>query len=631
MTISKLVLFHLMLFIGISSYCQVPQAIKYQAVARSSNGNPVATKSVSIRISILQYSSLGQVVYQETQNVTTDNAGVFSIAIGMGTAITGVFSQINWASGNFFIKSEFDFGDGSGFQLSGTSEILSIPYAFYAGNGTQWKTNSDSSVYYNTTSTKVGIGTKTPAQALSVNGVIESITGGIKFPDGTIQTTAPNSNKNYQWKINLDSSIYYKATTGRVGIGTATPRSFLDVVSNQGGSQYTLNLSSTNSQGQAGAAIWNDNGGWLKVNLLGSQVSNGAAFGQSGQGTVQFLSNMSGAKDMLIGTLNNQSLILGTNNLARVNILSSGNVGVGTTTPAQALSVNGIIESTSGGIKYPDGTIQSSATSGLASSSDGNNVSINKSLSIFSAPSVMYSRAVWVRINNNTTDSLIYDFVPSQWYYFALTKKSTGEASIYINGTKMFKGSFANEAFNHYQLNIGAGFYTGWGSYLKGSFDGIRVSNISKDSVTIKNYWSSNIELGSEANTVALWNFNEGSGATFNSSVGTFTGNLVGSPQWVTGKFGKAISLNGTTDYGVVNITLPTTDVSYEAWVRFDAPITQYATIIEPYGLYNTEFIVRPSTVKNNEGVILKSPNGQCWKITVDNTGNLIRTAITCP
>jgi hypothetical protein len=30
-------------------------------------------------------------------------------------------------------------------------------------------------------------------------------------------------------------------------------------------------------------------------------------------------------------------------------------------------------------------------------------------------------------------------------------------------------------------------------------------------------------------------------------------------------------------------------------------------------------------------GVILRSPNGGCWRVTVDNTGNLIRTAITCP
>jgi hypothetical protein len=36
---------------------------------------------------------------------------------------------------------------------------------------------------------KIGIGTDSPAQKLSVNGIIETTSGGVKFPDGTIQTT----------------------------------------------------------------------------------------------------------------------------------------------------------------------------------------------------------------------------------------------------------------------------------------------------------------------------------------------------------------------------------------------------------------------------------------------------------
>jgi hypothetical protein len=31
------------------------------------------------------------------------------------------------------------------------------------------------------------------------------------------------------------------------------------------------------------------------------------------------------------------------------------------------------------------------------------------------------------------------------------------------------------------------------------------------------------------------------------------------------------------------------------------------------------------------KGIILKSPNGNCWRVTVDNTGNFVRTAISCP
>ncbi|MDX1547274.1 MAG: hypothetical protein R3247_09820, partial [Rhodothermales bacterium] len=43
---------------------------------------------------------------------------------------------------------------------------------------------------------------------------------------------------------------------------------------------------------------------------------------------------------------------------------NGGNVGIGTTTAGSPLTVAGIIESTTGGIKFPDGTIQTSAASG---------------------------------------------------------------------------------------------------------------------------------------------------------------------------------------------------------------------------------------------------------------------------
>jgi len=46
---------------------------------------------------------------------------------------------------------------------------------------------------------------------------------------------------------------------------------------------------------------------------------------------------------------------------------SSGNVGIGTTSPNSKLSVTGIIESTSGGFKFPDGTTQTTASTGVSS------------------------------------------------------------------------------------------------------------------------------------------------------------------------------------------------------------------------------------------------------------------------
>lgn len=41
---------------------------------------------------------------------------------------------------------------------------------------------------------KVGIGTSSPASALTSGGMIQALTGGVKFPDNTVQTTAASSN-----------------------------------------------------------------------------------------------------------------------------------------------------------------------------------------------------------------------------------------------------------------------------------------------------------------------------------------------------------------------------------------------------------------------------------------------------
>ena len=47
----------------------------------------------------------------------------------------------------------------------------------------------------------LGVGTLTPGQKLSVVGVVESTTGGFKFPDGSIQTTASGAGVNYPQNV----------------------------------------------------------------------------------------------------------------------------------------------------------------------------------------------------------------------------------------------------------------------------------------------------------------------------------------------------------------------------------------------------------------------------------------------
>jgi hypothetical protein len=55
-----------------------------------------------------------------------------SLEIGGGTVVSGNMATINWANGPYFIKTETDPTGGSSYTITGTSQLLSAPYALYA-------------------------------------------------------------------------------------------------------------------------------------------------------------------------------------------------------------------------------------------------------------------------------------------------------------------------------------------------------------------------------------------------------------------------------------------------------------------------------------------------------------------
>jgi len=122
-------------FLTASLFAQAPQKMSYQAVIRNSSNKLVASTTVGMRISILQGSATGTAVYVETQTSTTNINGLASLEIGSGTIVAGFFSEINWANGPYFIKTETDLTGGTAYSVSGTSELLSVPYALFSGNG----------------------------------------------------------------------------------------------------------------------------------------------------------------------------------------------------------------------------------------------------------------------------------------------------------------------------------------------------------------------------------------------------------------------------------------------------------------------------------------------------------------
>ena len=116
----------------VSLFAQVPEKMSYQAVVRDAGGLLVTNIKVGMQISILQGSATGSPVYVETQTPVTNDNGLVSMEIGGGTPISGTFAGIDWSTGPFFIKSETDPSGGTNYSISGTSQILSVPFALFA-------------------------------------------------------------------------------------------------------------------------------------------------------------------------------------------------------------------------------------------------------------------------------------------------------------------------------------------------------------------------------------------------------------------------------------------------------------------------------------------------------------------
>lgn len=112
---------------------QVPQGMKYQAVARDASGNVLANTLVSFRISILGGSATGTAVYRETHaGKSTNGYGLVDLVVGQGTPVTGSFLSVDWSTGAYFLKVEMDPAGGSAYQEMGVSPLMSVPYALFA-------------------------------------------------------------------------------------------------------------------------------------------------------------------------------------------------------------------------------------------------------------------------------------------------------------------------------------------------------------------------------------------------------------------------------------------------------------------------------------------------------------------
>ncbi len=114
-------------FVIIASYnisAQDLGSFNYQAIIRDANGNVQANTNVTIAIEILQGSTSGATVYNETHTTSTNAYGLVTLQIG--SINPSNFSTINWSNTPFFLKISVDG------TIIGISQLMSVPLAIHA-------------------------------------------------------------------------------------------------------------------------------------------------------------------------------------------------------------------------------------------------------------------------------------------------------------------------------------------------------------------------------------------------------------------------------------------------------------------------------------------------------------------
>lgn len=317
------------------------QKFNYQGVARDAMGEVIDNQAIGVRISIHSGTMAGPVEFQETHMVTTNDFGLFDLAIGGGTVVSGDLTTIPWGGDNFFVQVEMDPAGGTSYADMGTSQLLSTPYAQYAkeagdapssisgdANYLVKFTGSDvggNSNVYESALGYIGIGTDAPGRHLQVSNdaasttylQVNNLTTGLTGGDGmSIGVEADGGAHLWQWennylKIGTNNNEKMRiAADGKVGIGTISPAASLHVEAT--GSEM-VRLSG--SAGSKWLGIYTGNS---REGILWSSGNNISLQNDNATGLIQF--NTDGYNP-------------------RMTIDELGNVGINTTAPAQMLHV----------------------------------------------------------------------------------------------------------------------------------------------------------------------------------------------------------------------------------------------------------------------------------------------------
>ncbi len=274
------------LLITASSFAQAPEQMSYQALIRDSSGDLVISQQVGMQISVLQGSTSGTAVYKETHTPTTNVNGLVSMQIGTGTVVSGVFANIDWSTGTYYVKSETDPNGGTTYSITGTSQLLSVPYALYATTSGS-ATNGD---FVDLTTNQTIAGTKTFSSDAIINGINIGRGGGNSNTNSAIglQALAANTSGQFNTATGVQALNMLNTGSRNSAYGYRALANHLGNSSSASGMQALMENTTGNNNTAVGDQA-------LKSNI---EASNNTAVGQQ-----SLWSNIAGAGNTALGRL----------------------------------------------------------------------------------------------------------------------------------------------------------------------------------------------------------------------------------------------------------------------------------------------------------------------------------------
>lgn len=184
----KQLILTLFLTIPFLGTAQSTQRLSFNAILQNDDGTVPEKQPVKLDFQLVSDLDHSQVFYEETQTVTTNNAGYLSASIGNGTATTGSFDQIDWSqvSGYLFHIVAQVVSSGNSFDL-GYTKIYPVPLALDAQtviNSSNWHISGDQ--LYTLHNVSIGSTDSTYALEMRDNGRMRLQTDQSELPESAL-------------------------------------------------------------------------------------------------------------------------------------------------------------------------------------------------------------------------------------------------------------------------------------------------------------------------------------------------------------------------------------------------------------------------------------------------------------